>query len=70
MEGNYGVAYLDKNREGFSDTEPFIVDCGNERICRNYVKYMIEDGYDKVIPFKYAENKDYYDWDYVKRNRI
>ena len=29
MEGNYGVAYLDQDGEGFSDTEPFIIDCGN-----------------------------------------
>ena len=70
MEGDYGVAYLDEDGEGFSDTEPYIVDCGNEKICRDYVKGMIEDGYKKAVPFKYAESKDYYDWDYVERNKI
>ena len=70
MEGKYGVAYLDKEGKGFSKTEPYIVDCGTERICRGYVKDMLEDGYNKVIPFMYNERKDYYDWDYVKRNKF
>lgn len=70
MEGNYGVAYLDKDGEGFSDTEPYIVDFDNEKTCRDCVEYMIEDGYSKAIPFRYKELKDYYDWDYVERNKI
>ena len=70
MESNYGVAYLDKDGEGFSETEPYIVDCETERMCRGYVKYMLEEGYSKVIPFMYNEREDYYDWDYVERNKI
>lgn len=70
MEDNYGVAYLDKDGEGFSDTEPFIVDCKTEKNCRDYVEDMLNDGYSKVIPFRYRERKDYYNWDYVKRNEI
>lgn len=70
MEGKYGVAYLDIDGEGFSDTEPFIVDCATERLCIETVEDLLSEGYSKVAPFKYSAQRDYYDWNYIEKNRI
>ena len=66
----YGIAYLDIDGEGFSDTEPFIVDCSSFQQCKEDMEWMMKNGYRKVIPFRYNGSMDYYTWDYVYKNKI
>lgn len=66
----YGVAYLEEDGSGFSDTEPFIVDCISLNSCKECVKDMIKDGYKKVTPFKYGKRLDYYSWDYINQHKL
>ena len=69
-ESEYAVAYLDEDGIGFSETEPWITDCISLHRCKEDVKELLEEGFKKVIPFKYGRRMDYYDWDYVNQHKI
>ena len=48
----YGIAYLDIDGEGFSDTEPFIVDCSSFRYNGSMDYYTWDYVYKNKISFE------------------
>ena len=73
MSGHYAIAYADKDRKGFSNTEPWIDDnYGNDLSgCLIRAKEMIDEGFKDVIPFQFGKRKrESYSWKYVKQRKI
>lgn len=68
----YAIAYADKKGNGFSDSEPWVTQLGNDiEECKTRVVELVKEGYKKVIPFQFSkELLESYSWDYVKKNRI
>ena len=72
MKQSYCIAYKDKNGEGFSMTEPWLLDDFDDlESCLLKAKKMIADGYKDVIPFWVGErSRDEYSWKYVNQRKI
>lgn len=66
----YAVAYLDQDGEGFSQTEPWIVDSPSLEQCKRDAKDLVSNGYPKVVCFKYKQNLEGITWDYVEKNKV
>lgn len=69
----YGIAYKDKEGNGFSKTEPWILDDygSTKEMCIEKSEEMKEEGYKNVIPFQYEKQKhETYTWEYIKKNRL
>ncbi len=66
----YGIAYLNEEGLGYSETEPYLCDC----CCIEELKIMLKEakaaGYKKIIPFQYNEYNEACSWDYVEQNKI
>lgn len=62
----YGVAYLDKNKKGFTDTEPWVLETVGLNHCISSSIDLLMQGFPKAIPFEYdKENIESVTWDYV-----
>lgn len=70
LNSKYGIAYLNKDGLGYSDTEPYLYDC----CCIEELKIILRtakaEGYRKVIPFQYDKYNECCTWDYVEKNKI
>lgn len=66
----YGIAYLNEDGLGYSETEPYLYDC----CCIEELKIMLKAakaaGYKKIIPFQCNEYNEVCSWDYVEENKI
>lgn len=72
MTGNYAIAYADKNGKGFSNTEPWIDDNYGDDLqeCLLRAKELVEEGYQKVIPFQFGKReRESYSWKYVRHRK-
>lgn len=66
----YGIAYLDENFEGYSNTEPWIADVYNKNQISEMIEEMKEFKYKMIIPFQYSYIKENYDWNYIFENMV
>lgn len=70
LNSKYGIAYLNKDGLGYSETEPYLYDC----CCIEELKIILRtskaDGYKKLVPFQYDEYNEFCTWDYVEKNKI
>lgn len=67
----YGVAYLDKDGKGFSDTEPWVLEAVGLNHCISSADNLLIQGFSKAIPFEYdKENIESVTWDYVMNHII
>lgn len=73
MTGSYAAAYADKDGNGFSESEPWILDDFGEDIkeCIKRSGELNKEGYKSVIPFRFGtELLDGYSWDYVIQQKL
>lgn len=68
----YAIAYNDKFGNGFTKTEPWILDeFGNDlKKCRIKANELIRAGYKHVTIFKCNELPENISWKFVKKKRI
>lgn len=67
----YAIAYNDKSGNGFTKTEPWILDdFDNRKECIKKANKLIRSGYKNVTVFNYDESvPECIDWDYVKQHQ-
>ena len=70
LNTKYGIAYLNKEGRGYTDTEPYTYDCCCLEELKMVLKTVKNEGYKKLIPFTYNETLDRYTWEYVEHNKI
>lgn len=66
----YGIAYLNKDGLGYSETEPYLCDCCCIEELKIILRAVQNEGYKKLVPFQYDRYKESCSWDYVERNKI
>ena len=75
MEGNYCIAYIDKNGNGFSSYEPWIIEYSDDLTeCKVEASELLKDGNQDITIFMFhdsdKEKMDSITWGYVKRNKV
>lgn len=73
IQETYAIAYADKNGNGFSNSEPWVMAQFGDDIeeCKTKAMELVNEGYKKVIPFQFGkELLESYSWEYVRMNRI
>lgn len=66
----YAIAYNDKFGNGFTETEPWILDDFHDlEICKSRANELIKSGYKDVTIFSDVTPESM-SWDYVRRHRI
>lgn len=68
----YAIAYNDKSGNGFTKTEPWVLDdFDNRKECVSNANKLIEAGFKSVTIFKCDQLLlECITWDYVKQNQI
>lgn len=78
MCGNYGIAFLDKNGKGFSETEPLLVFFDkNDTIhhVKDEIMELIHSGCENITVFRYdkwydEEPEGYLDWNWIIQRKV
>lgn len=70
LNAKYGVAYLNEDGLGYSETEPYLCDCCSIEELKIMLKAAKAASCKKIVPFQYNEYNEVCSWDYVEQNKI
>lgn len=67
----YAIAYNDKLGNGFSETEPWILnDFDDRKQCIIKANELIREWYQNVTIFTYNKLPEIITWDYVRKHQV
>ena len=70
LNRKYGIAYLNKEGLGYSETEPYLYNCCCIEELKIVLRLAKSEGYKKLIPFCYNGFDENCSWDDVELNKI